>query len=278
MTLVLAGHSSGGFEEGIYFASDSHITQNNSILVKGFKKVIEIPIRVKGLNFCGEWFNGYLGNRYEGACSVAFAGSSLVAQHLINSMRNHLTELFPTYYGGNYRIVMSCETNKHLRQTNYDKSMFLDSHLDAILTGEYISQVICHSIEAVLDKAREHGSMGRLFTAYQAEFILGVQCPRTREYHLYQYEIVPDQDLGARVDSVRVSQNELAVIGEKKFKEDALTELAQCEDDEKPSEIIFRFLNSVIESEKSIGNNGVGKPCILYNLQVSTLSRIGFER
>ncbi|CAH9057080.1 hypothetical protein PSEHALCIP103_01585 [Pseudoalteromonas haloplanktis] len=278
MTLVLAGHSSGGFEEGIYFASDSHITQNNHVLVKGFKKVIEIPIRVKGLNFCGEWFNGYSGNSYQGACSVAFAGSSLVAQHLINSMKNHLTELFPTYYNDSYQIVMSCETNKHLRQTDYDDSMFLDSHLDTILTAEYVSQVICHSIEAVLNKAREHCSMSRLFTAYQAEFILGVQCPQTREYHLYQYEIVPDQELGAKVEITRVNQNELAVIGAKKFKDDALIELAQCEGEEKPSEKIFRFLNSVIESETSIGNNGIGKPSGLYNLQGSILTRIGFER
>lgn len=278
MTLILAGHSSGGFEEGIYFAADSHITQNNHVLVKGFKKVIEIPIRVKGLNFCGEWFNGYLGNRYEGACSVAFAGSSLVAQHLINSMRNHLTELFPTYYNGSYQIVMSCEANKHLRQTNYDESMFLDSHLDTILTAEYVSQVICHSIEAVLNKAREHGSMSRLFTAYQAEFILGVQCPQTREYFLYQYEIVPDQELGARVETTKVDQNELAVIGAKKFKDGALIELAQCKGEEKPSERIFRYLNSVIESETSIGNNGIGKPSGLYNLQGNILSRIGFER
>lgn len=38
MTLVIVGHSSGGFEEGIYFATDSHITQNNIVMVNGFKK------------------------------------------------------------------------------------------------------------------------------------------------------------------------------------------------------------------------------------------------
>ncbi|MEL0653508.1 hypothetical protein V6257_00545 [Pseudoalteromonas issachenkonii] len=105
-----------------------------------------------------------------------------------------------------------------------------------------------------------------------------MQCPQTREYHLYQYEIVPDQELGAKVEITRVNQNELAVIGAKKFKDDALTELAQCEGEEKPSEKIFRFLNSVIESETSIGNNGIGKPSGLYNLQGSILTRIGFER
>lgn len=277
MTLVIAGYSSGGFEEGVYFASDSHITQNNLVLVKGFKKVIELPIRVKGLNFCGEWFNGYLGNRYESACGIAFAGSSLVAQHLINSMKNHLSELYPTYHNGSYQIVMSCETNKHLRQTDYDESMFLDRHLDSILNADYISQVVSHSIEAVLNKAREHGSMSKLFSAYQAEFVLGVQCPQSREYYLYQYEIVPDPDLGAKVETLKINKNELAVIGAKKFKEEALSELRQCKSEEKPSQRIFSFLSKVIENESGIGNNGIGKPIGLYNLQGRTLSRIAYE-
>lgn len=276
MTLVIAGHSSGGFEEGVYFAADSHITQSNLVLVKGFKKVIEVPIRVKGLNFCGDWFNGYLGNRYQGACTIAFAGSSLVAQHLINSMKNHLSELYPTFYDGRYQIVMSCEGNKHLRQANYDDSMFLDNQLDPLLTANLISNVVCHSIEAVLKHARSFGKMSKLFSAYQAEFILGVQCPQTRKYHIFQYEIVPDEELGAKVDVIEIMKNDLAVIGAKKFKDDALAKLASCTGDEKPSQKMFSFLNDVVENETSIGNNGIGKPIGLHNLKGSTLSRIGF--
>ncbi len=278
MTLVIAGHSSGGFEEGIYFASDSHITQNNQVLVKGFKKVIEVPIRVKGLNFCGEWFNGYLGNRYQGICTIAFAGSSLVAQHLINSMKNHLDELYPTFHNGSYQIAMSCEKHKHLNQADYDESMFLDHQLDPLLTAKLVSNIVCHSIEAVLEHARDFGRMGQLFSAYQAEFILGVQCPQTRNYHIYQYEIVPDQELGAKVDIVEIIKNDLAVIGAKKFKDDALVALASCTEDDKPSQKMFSFLDEVVENETSIGNNGIGKPIGLYNLQGCALSRIGFVK
>lgn len=245
-------------------------------MVKGFKKVIEVPIRIKGLNFCGDWFNGYLGNRYQGACTIAFAGSSLVAQHLINSMKNHLSELYPTFYDGRYQIVMSCERSKHLRQADYDDSMFLDDQLDLLLTANLISNVVFHSIEAVLEHARSFGGMSQLFSAYQAEFILGVQCPQTSEYHLYQYEIVPDQESWTKVDMVEIMKNDLAVIGAKKFKTDALAELASCTGDEKPSQKMLSFLNSVVESETSIGNNGIGKPIGLYNLEGSTLSRIGF--
>lgn len=278
MTLIIAGYSRGGFEEGIYFAADSHITQNNLILVKGFKKVIELPIRVKGLNFCGDWFNGYLGNRYEGLCAIAFAGSTLVAQHFINSMKNHLSELYPTFSEGRYQIVMSCEQVKHLKNNVYNEDMFLERDLDSILTGEYLSQVVCHSIEAVLNKAREHGSMKRLFVAYQAEFIFGVQCPRTREYQLYQYEIVPDDELEAKVEYIRISSDNLAVIGEKeKFKESASEVLSRCSPEDKPSHAIFSFLNQSIDNENSIGNNGIGKPSALFNFKGRILKKILHE-
>lgn len=279
MTLVISGYSKGGFEKGIFFAADSHITQNNIILVKGFKKVIELPIRVKGLNFCGDWFNGYLGNRYESSCAVAFAGSSLVAQHLINSMKNHLSELYPTFKDGQYQVVMSCEPQKHLRNNGcYSDDMFLDRHLDGILTGEYLSKVVCHSIEAVLANARKHGSMGRLFSAYQAEFIFGVQCPKTREHEIYQYEIVPDEQRGAKVEYRYIEKDKLAIIGEKaKFTELAHETLNQCPLENKPSHALFSFLNEAIESENSIGNFGIGKPSALFNLEARSLTKIAYE-
>jgi hypothetical protein len=279
MTLVIAGYSRGGFEGGVYFAADSHISQNNCVLVKGFKKVIELPIKVKGLNFCGDWFNGYLGNRYESSCAIAFAGSSLVAQHLINSMKNHLSELYPTHLDGRYQIVMSCERGKHLRNSdNYSEDMFLDRDLDNILTGKYLSEVVCHSIDAVLNEARKHGSMKGTFVAYQAEFIFGVQCPQTREHQLYQYEIVPDEEQGAKVQFQEIAKDSLAVIGEKiKFRELALEALKNCLPNDKPSYTMFSFLNQSIENENSIGNNGIGKPSVLFNLEGVLLKKIQHE-
>jgi len=279
MTLVIAGYSRGGFEEGLYFATDSHITKNNDILVKGFKKVIELPIRVKRVNFCGHWFNGYVGYRYESSCAVAFAGSSLVAQHLINSMKNHLSELYPTYQDGRYQIVMLCERSKHLTSNdNYSEEMFLNSDLDNILTGKYLSKVVCHSIEAVLNEARKHGSMSRLFVAYQAEFIFGIQCPQTRDYQLYQYEIVRDEELGARVEFRKIAQDDLAVIGEKrKFKESALEALKGCPPNNERSYTMFSFLNRAIENENSIGNNSIGKPSGLFNLEGRILKKVQHE-
>lgn len=93
MTLIIAGHSLrqmsfGGYNsilvDSVFFVSNSNITQCSDVLVRGFTKVNEMPIRVNGLNSLGNWFNGYHGFPYEDVCAVAFAGSTLVSQHMRN--------------------------------------------------------------------------------------------------------------------------------------------------------------------------------------------------
>lgn len=277
MTLIIAGYNSKQLNDGLFFATDSHITQNNRVLIKGFKKVIEVPIKIKGMNFNGEWFNGYNGYMFESVCCVAFAGSSLVAQHLINAIKNHLTELYPTYCNGQYTIAMSCEKNKLLQQKKYDKSMFLDMHLDRILDAKIISDVVFHCISETIRQARGNGSMRDLFSAYQAEFILGLQCPQNKQHYLYTYEIIPDPILEATVSVKKIDRDDIAVIGDKKFKSSALLALEGRTKNIPPSETMFEYLNAVILDESSIGNNGIGKPTGLFKLEGSTLSRTKLE-
>lgn len=156
MTLVIAGFSYDSFDqESIYFATDSVLTTPymglRRILLKGFKKVIEVPIRVKLPIFQGNSFYRYYGDHSETKCTIAFAGSTLVAQHLINSITNHLSELYPTYKQGCYRLAMSCEKSLHICG-NYDVEgicgdpMFTEEHLSSLLDPQYISEVVEHSI------------------------------------------------------------------------------------------------------------------------------------
>lgn len=221
MTLVIAGYSYDGFmQESIYFATDSNITNGNVVLVKGFKKVIDIPIKMQGLKFSGEWFNDYYQkSNIDAICAIAFAGSTLVAQHMINSIKNHLSELYPSYKNGKYFLAMSCERNIQLRNGDYDESMFSDRHLSSLINAKYISQVVEHSINAVLDKARKHTSMKNYFGAYEAEFILGINCPQDRKNYIYKYEIVRDPILEAVVKKTSIKRNAIAMIGSGKFKQ-----------------------------------------------------------
>ena len=308
MTLVIAGYSYGVFEqESIYFASDSNITQNNVVMVNGFKKVIEVPIKMQGLSFSGEWFNDYYHkSKNDAVCAIAFAGSTLVAQHMINSIKNHLSELYPSYRNGKYILAMSCEGSKQLRNGDYDESMFLPRHINSLINADYISDVVEHSINAVLDKARKHTSMRNHFGAYQAEFLLGIQCPQDRKYYLYKYEIVEDPILEAVVKKTVIRRNAIAMIGSGKFKQDYFEKVVFKEafdnriftkNDFQISSLtheynsffgthgfvyagkrVFKLLNEVIDYENSTRSNIIGKPSGLFELQDGILKRVGFER
>ena len=280
--------------------------QNNVVLVKGFKKVIEIPIKMQGLNFSGEWFNDYYQKSSNDAiCAIAFAGSTLVAQHMINSIKNHLSELYPSYKNGEYILAMSCERSRQLSNGDYDENMFSEKHLDSLINADYISEVVEHSINAVLDKARKHTSMKQYFGAYEAEFILGIQCPQDRKNYIYKYEIVRDPVLGAVVEKNGIERNAIAMIGSGKFKQShfknevfkaafgnrIFTKLDKSlvtistrknnffgfSDFTDANKRVFELLNETIEHEDSIGSNLIGKPSGLFKLQGAILKRVGFE-
>ncbi|EGQ7759848.1 hypothetical protein ACOIXN_004381 [Vibrio vulnificus] len=290
MTLIIAGHTlercfpgeASNFDTGLFVSADSNITQNNVVLVHGFRKVYEVPVRVKALNFCGEWFNGYLGTSHEYKSFVAFAGSSLVAQHIMNSIENHLGELYPTIVNGEYTLAMTCEKHKHLPQANYSQDMFLDSDIESLVTAEYLSMLVKHSIEAVIAYANGKGQMARLFSAYQAEFIFGIRCPNTREHCLYQYEIVEEVEgmyTKAIVKVEAIQKGSVAVIGMKdEFKIGAQRAFdTAVENGDKTSLIIHEYLNQSIR-ENSANNNSIGFPSGLFYLNGHSFERVALTR
>jgi hypothetical protein len=273
MTLVIAGHTlqamfeeESNFVEGLFAVSDTAITSGGIILVSGFKKVVEIPIRVKSPVFCDEWLNGYMGYHYEAGCFVAFAGSTLVAQHMMNSISNHLSELYPTYEDGEYKIVMPCEQTRHLEQGYYDKSMFLVHHLNALLSAEKLSDIVQHSIQSVLERAKKHNGMKRNFSAFCAEFIFGVRCPINAHFHLYQYEIISDNNDGAIAKKSEVPQGKVAVIGLRNlYAEQANSAFESAiKNGKNTAKEMHHFVARAIESQNEIGVFSIGKPCVLY--------------
>jgi len=286
MTLVIAGFSYDSFDqESIYFATDSVLTTPymglHRVLLKGFKKVIEVPIRVKLPIFQGISFYRYYGDHSETKCTIAFAGSTLVAQHLINSITNHLSELYPTYKQGSYRLAMSCENSLHLRgdydvEGLYSNCMFTEEHLYSVLNAQYISEVVEHSINAVLAKVRTYSDMSIDFGPYRAEFILGVYCPQNRKHYLYTYEIVPDNNSGAIVKKNVVNHSDIAIIGAKQFKSNALLNISGKNGLFKANNKVFKFLNETIDSENSTGNITIGKPSSLFSFERGFLNRTNF--
>lgn len=285
LTLVIAGHSllnmgfsclDNKFCEGIFFVSDSSITQKGTPLVSGFKKVVEMPIRVAGLNFLEETFQGYYGYRYQGACAIAFAGSTLVAQHILNSIRNHLSDLYPTFRDGTYQLAMVCEEHKFL-YGNYPTEMFLERDIrpNSLLSAQLIADVVKHSVQAILNQAKKHKNMRQMFSAYQADFILGVCCPITKKYHLYQYEILPSDPDGAVVSMKEIPEGKVAVIGMRKLHEqDANDTFAKAvAEGMTTAPVMFDFLVNAITAQNEIGVFEIGFPAFQYTLEQSRLTK-----
>jgi hypothetical protein len=270
------GGSKSAHCEGLFFAADSNITQKGHVLVSGFKKVVEMPVRVQGLNFLGDWFDGYHGFSYEGGCAIAFAGSTLVAQHILNSIRNHLGELKPCHYDGRYQLAMLCESNKFIGQY-CDEDMFLRSDLghNHLLSAPFIAGVVKHSIQSVLDRAKDHSGMKHNFSAYQADFILGVCCPETRKYHIYQYAIIPGKTGGAEATMEEVPMGKVAVIGMKDLHEQKANEAfaAAVKNSERTDTAILDFLTTSIQDQNDIGVFDIGFPAFLYKLTGIRLER-----
>ncbi|PZW71309.1 hypothetical protein F471_00379 [Pseudomonas sp. URMO17WK12:I1] len=276
MTLIIAGHSlqqsyssKSEYCDGIYFAADSVISQGQKVLVSGFKKVVRFPIKVKAVNNAGGQFRGYHGDWYEGGCAVAFAGSTLVAQHMMNSIGNHLMDLRPTYENGLYVLAMPCEQRRHA-SGYYDEDMFQRNFLgpNCLLSADYISQVVKHSIEAVLNTSKKYDGMKEFFESYRAEFILALKCPETHTYRLYRYEIDKEQGGTAFVKMVETPFGSVAVIGlRERFGEQA--EGAQrmaIDSGERTASAMFNYLLHTVDERNGIGNFDIGRPCHLYRL------------
>lgn len=285
MTLIIAGHTleqvniegiKSTHGRGVFFATDSSITQNGVVVVSGFKKVYEMPIRVNGVNLLGNWFNGYHGFIYEGGCAVAFAGSTLVSQHIMNSIRNHLGELKPTYRDGMYQLAMLCESHKFISQY-CDGDMFKRSDYghNYLLTAPFIAGVVQHAIQSVLDRASQYKGMKKNFAAYQADFILTVCCPDTGKYHIYRYEIVPGPDNGdqSSADSVpavakmeEIPEGKVAVIGMRDIHEDDANAAfaAAVETGQRTDLAMHEFITTAIRDQNDIGVFGIGLPAFRY--------------
>ena len=256
--------------------TDSVISRNGELLVRGFKKVINIPIRIRDPYFLGERFHSYVGTEYNYNCVVAFAGSTLVAQHYINSIINHLSDLRPTYFEGKYQLAMPCEKHKLLKENGwYDESMFLTRHVENLLSATFVSEVMKHSIEASLKQARDINQLRKLFHEYACEFILGFYCPIDHNHHLYIYELVPDQPDGVKVLYKEVPFNEFAFIGlginntagiSAQFNQELKERISKSQDNQKISEIVYDYLNDKIRELNSYNDFSIGKPSALFSL------------
>lgn len=291
MTLIVAGKILEDFSlgdiksapmcDGLFFVADSAITSpSGQIVVEGFKKVLRIPVRVMGMNFLDTTFNGYHGYRYDGACTIAFAGSTLVAQHILNAIGNHLGELKPTWFDGQYMLAMPCETEKLLNTNDYyDEDMFSDDYVgrDGLLTAGFIAGVVKHTIQTVLDQSKRHAGVKDYRYAMSCEFILGVRCPSDGEDYLYMYEFIENQNKEYEVAMLAIPDGEVAVIGKRDLHAEAALDhyRAAVQENRSNGEAMLEYMATAIRRAEAIRATGIGFPAYFYKAVGNRLTMEG---
>jgi hypothetical protein len=105
MSLVIAGYDyemlwDSKMDDGIFAIADSAITshQGGKTILNGFRKVYELEAKVWKPNFTPDgYFRNYLDIYTTSPFIVGFAGSTLTAQHILNTITGHLEKLKISY-------------------------------------------------------------------------------------------------------------------------------------------------------------------------------------
>ncbi|CAB3814322.1 hypothetical protein LMG26846_00058 [Achromobacter insuavis] len=272
MTIVVAGHDIDPLGcHGIFFAGDSGISDDGKLLVAGFKKVFRYPIIVKRPNIVGGQFRNYVGSAFDGGCAIAFAGSTLVAQQLMNSIGNHLSSLYATHDGNSYRLAMPCEAQMHLGNRpgfyEYDDEMFERDFVEQrqLIDGDFVAGVVQHAIAEVFRYATQYAEMQTLFRRMNAEFILALRCYRTNGYRLFKFDLLPQEGGNPIVQKREILRGTLAIIGlQDEFGDDAQEayNLARASG-VLPGVPVAEILAKKVQDKNDLGIFTVCGPCIL---------------
>ncbi|MBY5938792.1 hypothetical protein [Marinobacter nauticus] len=298
MTLVIAGHNSNAplKDSGLFVAGDSAITAPGSngkkTLLGGFRKSYEVPIKVWQPYFNGPYFHAYNKTYYESSCFIAIAGSTLTAQHVLNTIYEHLTKLRISYeydqYGSNgkYSIIRHCQRNileSGQGVDQWDDELFIERDYDGLVSADVIAKQIEYSIRESLRSAKEYkldeNSLRGMFT----EFAAGIYCPKDKLHRLFTYRMkleISDEGLyELKIDANEVPKGNVAVLGmRKQFEERAQSILSECiSKGDSPAERIFEFINEAIDEVRSSGGGEIDRPSYLKNFEGGILEKLAFK-
>ncbi len=242
MTLVVAGYKQNGYvwkkdlnqdytpdrKSGIFIVADSMISTvtqgGRSPLVTGFQKIKEISINVWEPHFIGELFQGYIKVQQQHKCLIAFAGSTLTAQHIVDNISGHLSNLRIDYveaYDFKCVIRKGCDSNNLIKNgvgTHYCEETFLpDQDYLNLLNAEYVSEVVEHSINKAIQSKKKYVLDPNALNAMRTDIVLAINCPHTRQDYIYKYSFNDNNDENGRIhvfcEKELVEANGIAVIG-----------------------------------------------------------------
>jgi hypothetical protein len=292
MTLVIAGHNirkdsrRPGFKgstSGLFVTADSTITNGRQTLLSGFKKVYEVPIKVYAPSIVGGQFRGYHAVRLATNCFIAFAGSTITAQHILNGVTNHLSALRYACEGagqlipGTYQILMDCQSNSlNNSGTWWDDDMFLDRELENLLSGEIVARTVLHVLRISLGSARRHKIDQAGWESLLTQYVVGTYCEVDRRHKLYifkpHFQWEHQQIVDIEIDQEELRPGELAVLGMTSFEPRAKSAYSMAfETGQDVAKVMHDFLNLAIDEVQANGGLEIDRPSILRAFQQGKL-------
>lgn len=266
---------------GIFAVADSSITAPGSdgevTILGGFKKIYSIPYKVWKPYFIEEQFHSYRTVLHESSCLVAIAGSTLTAQHVLNSITEHLEKVRISYkhevdshYPRRPVLIRHCEIND-LESGMWDEEMFYPEKYEGVVSADAIAKIVHYSINEALKTARKYKLDEKSLKAMYTEFALGIYCPKTKSHKLYVYRMTSQIVLNYMevfTNQEEITEGKIAVLGMKKRFETKAQSLLDnlLSSDQLVGEQFFQFLNSAIDSVRSEGNYSIDRPSYYQNL------------
>ena len=305
MTLVVAGHTyekelryswakrevlsgNDGVKmnpSGLFIATDSVLTAHGSTglqpVLDGFRKSYPVAIKIWKPYFLDGYFHSYQQVTFESSCFIAFAGSSLVAQHAMNVITTHLGELRITVNSiGKSTVIRDCQKN-NLKSAGYskrwDEDFFFFSEAEKIIAADDIAKHVEHSINVALKSAKKFKTSQATVEAMRTDFSLGVQCPATKSYKLYVFRMCYQfsaDGLVVNTCAESVPAGKVAVLGmRQRFEEEAQKTFSTAlERGDSPEQAVFDFLNDAIDRVSAEGSFEISRPSSLKVLKSGKFS------
>lgn len=239
-----------GKPSGILTIADSVITafgKPTTKLVTSFRKTYEVEIKVFEPNFNNDGsLRNYLYVQSKHSCLLSIAGSTLVAQHVLNIVTTHLGNLLYTYdfKKREHQIIRNCQPNPLTmgRYSDWDSAKS-----SGLLNADYINETVIHSIKHIIDATAvdRAGDISQIGT----NFLLSFQCPKTNAFYIYQYDLSVSSSGELEIKSKKIARDDIGIIGmTKEFYEDARSIYLEClQRNEKPKGRMIEFMKAAID-------------------------------
>lgn len=266
MTLIMSGFTK---DESIVFVADSLITTKNSQgqnikMVDQFRKILPVGIiiRVPELDADNK-ISGFRDLPITRHMMLSFAGSTLVAQHIINNIQGHFRRLKLVNVGDELRIVPPCDYSKEIiEQLNAKHFAKIDeSGLYQHLTKNFVAKLVLHCIQKVVDEGKENIIDAFSAARFKTDFILAFTCGESGKNVLYRYTMeFKDYEFQPMMEEI--ISPEVAVIGVAKYTKAIKSFSAKHIPKYEATFVLEHLMQHLLKIDELNGWNDIGYPFV----------------